>query len=65
MAGHGFGLLLWSLLAGDLSGEAGDGVGGRTGGSSHENLLTGGRTVSRETIMVGFTHAVGFLNQTP
>ena len=34
---HGF------LTLVDLSGEAGDDVGGRAGGSSHENLLTGGR----------------------
>ena len=45
---HGSCLLLLSLLT-DLSGETGDDVGGRTGGSSQEHFLTGGKVlVSRE-----------------
>ena len=39
---HGSGLLRQSLLT-DLSGEAGDDVGGRAGGSSQEHFLTGGK----------------------
>ena len=48
---HGFCPLLRSFLA-DLSGEAGDDVGRRSRGSSHENLLTGGTAVSSLIIII-------------
>ena len=65
---HGSCLLLLLSLLTDLSGEAGDDVGGRTGGSSQEHFLTGGKVlVSRERVMVMLwcTHAGRFLCQTP